>query len=289
MSRLARGLTTLAIFVALSVVTATVCAQSVTDPERARRAHAAFSEGVRAFEARDYETALEAFRRANTIVPDERVQLPIATTLENLGRLLESRTAYRRALASSKLDDNGDDQARAGLERVENALTELSVTSNVSAGRLQVDGIDRCALPCAPLWLIPGPHELALHYALGVELRTIELLPGPQELHLSVILPAIEPSHTFPSWLGYTGMGLAALGTAGAIGFGVRTEALRDDYVAEQNESLRDQAVVSRTLTNVSIGIAVTGAAVVVADLIWALLDEDDAPVESRAALSWRF
>ena len=275
----------------LLIVTSTASVWAAeSDPARARRAHAAFSEGVRAYEAEDYDAALEAFRRANTIVPDERVQLPIANTLEKLDRLLEARTAYRRALAAPDLPAEQAAEARDGLARVEKALTNLTITTNATTGQVEVDGASVCEIPCDPQWLVPGAHEVTLHHAHGVERRGITSKPGSTKLHVHVTPPPVEPVHTFPGWLGWTGMGLATLGTAGAIGFGIRTESLQDRYIAELDPSVREEAVTSRTLTNASIGIAVTGAAVIVADLIWAAVDGPGDPAPpSEAALRWHF
>ncbi len=70
-----------------------------------------------------------------------------------------------------------------------------------------------------------------------------------------------------PGWLTWTGVGLAAVGVAGSIGFGVRALDLHDQFDESPTFALADEGSAMRDLTNVSIGVAVLGAVLFALDL----------------------
>ena len=57
-------------------------------------------------------------------------------------------------------------------------------------------------------------------------------------------------------------------GGAGIIGFGVRADALHDDYIDGPDPATRDKGITMRNLANASIAVALLGAVLISADVI---------------------
>ena len=68
--------------------------------------------------------------------------------------------------------------------------------------------------------------------------------------------------------LTWTGAGLAVVGTASTLYFGLRTHSLHDDYVREPTEQRYDDGREARLATNLSIGVAAVGAVMLAVDLL---------------------
>jgi len=64
------------------------------------------------------------------------------------------------------------------------------------------------------------------------------------------------------------GSGLAVAGGAGIVGFGLRTDALYDDYLANPNVDTADQGETMLVLANVSIGVVALGGVLVLIDIL---------------------
>ncbi len=77
----------------------------------------------------------------------------------------------------------------------------------------------------------------------------------------------IELRHGLAGWLTVGGAIVAGIGTAGIIGFGLRTADLGDQYLAAPSSDLRDEGLLMRGFTNGSIGVLGLGALLIVADL----------------------
>jgi len=103
----------LAVLVALSALSAQ--AAPIDDAKKA------FAEGKAAFERGDYETALNAYQRANTILPAPNLYYNIGATYERLGKYQEAALAfdkYFEMVGAPTTDEDKDFQAklRARLE-----------------------------------------------------------------------------------------------------------------------------------------------------------------------------
>jgi tetratricopeptide (TPR) repeat protein len=266
----------------LAAMAWTASVARATEPDARQRAHDAFQEGVAAYQDGRYEEALAAFRRANTIVPSEQVRLPIASCLERLDRPLQARVQYASALDSGSLSNEQVKKASEGLTRVEGELARLQVVSRKAGAAVRLDGEPRCTIPCPLLWLEAGSHTVELVHRSQARRETIELERGERAKLALDPAPDAPPAerddrHPFPSWLSGIGVGVLSLGVAGIVGFGLRTQDLRDEYVETQNEAIADEGLLSRDLANASIGVAVGGALVIAADLIWWITDGEGA------------
>ena len=85
-----------------------------------------------------------------------------------------------------------------------------------------------------------------------------------------------------PGWLTWTGAGLAVVGTASTLYFGLRTQSLHDDYVREPTEQRYDDGRDARLATNLSIGVAAVGAVMLAVDLLL-LAPRERTPVATAA------
>jgi hypothetical protein len=277
------GLVILAIF----VVALPCSAQRVDDRARAR---AAFSAAEAAFEIGAYDDALTHFRRALELAPTDVVRFNIAVCLERLGRLRESRDAYRALAESEMLPDRERARALAAAGELEPQLGLLIIDHPVGA-EVRIDGRWTCRVPCREP-IEPGSHQLALVGALAGEqvevpagTVTVSLTPlpeAPSEIVLGAPDRPAEGRDLTP--LFWTGAGLSGLALGSAIYFGVRTEDLRAQFTATPTEELRADGLLHRDLTNASLVVLGLGLTLVVVDVIWWWLEQP----RGRSAASLR-
>lgn len=246
-------------------------------PSAQDAARAAFSEGERAFAKGAYREATALFESAFGLVSHDAVRFNIAVCLERQGRYREAWIQYKAASESGMLDDQDRRRAAQAAERTRRELGTLLVVGT-GVAPVSIDGETRCSVPCR-LELDPRAYEIvigsnparAVRIERGEEVRLeatrAEIAPVPAEAAKQTDTRSYAEIRRRPGPWGYVGMGLGALGTAGAIGFGLRTESLHDSYLSTPTEQIYDSGVFSRTMTNVSIGVAVTGLAVVLVDL----------------------
>ncbi|MEZ4223259.1 MAG: PEGA domain-containing protein [Polyangiaceae bacterium] len=247
-------------------------------------ARKAFTAGERAFEDGDYQSALGEFERAFSLVAHDAVRFNIAVCLERLGRYREAVAQYEAAAVSSTLKEPDRERAKRGARIASKQLATVVVESGDAGRPVVVDGDERCRTPCR-VTVDPGRHRVSVGSGEAVELE----LGRGQTSHVAqsaskpaasakqtrqppktLPRPRAKPSESRgPGVLTWTGGALAALGTGGTVFFGLRTERIHDDYVAEPTRDRFDDGRTSRTLTNVSLGVAAVGVALVVVDLVF--------------------
>ncbi len=164
--------------------------------ERLAAADAAFRAGTLAFRQGDYPAAVEAFRRANGLVPHP-------DTLYNLGRALEAAGERREALTVYATYLDGSPTAAdapevlARLRALREAAVEVLVRTDPEGASVRVDGgpQETCRTPC-PLSLSPGEHTLVLEregYQSRAERITVRpATPDERTLPLTAA-PAVAP------------------------------------------------------------------------------------------------
>src|SRR6185312_5613878 len=103
----------LAVLVALSALSAQ--AAPIDDAKKA------FAEGKAAYERGDYETALAAYQRANTILPAPNLYYNIGATYERLGKFQEAALAFDKffEMAGAPATDEDKDFQEKLHERAE--------------------------------------------------------------------------------------------------------------------------------------------------------------------------
>ena len=265
---------TLAALLVCAALPATSAAQGVPPSEASddkKEASAAFAAGERAFEQTDYAAALGYFEKAFALAAHDAIRFNMAVCLERLGRYREALAQYETAAKSQTLGEVDRERARRAADAVRAQVGVLLVPGEAGGGAI-IDGGARCDTPCRAV-LDPGPHEVIFRQG-GTERHVRVVIERGREL---VLVPAPKPgpppatpsSASGPGWLTLGGAALALAGTAGIVGFGLRAQALHDDYVREPTASRRDGGLVARDLANASIGVVVVGAAMVAVDLLF--------------------
>jgi hypothetical protein len=255
------------------------------DPEpsdldlRREQAAIAFAEGSAAFERGDADAALVAFERAHDLVPHANVLSNIALCLAELGRHREAITALDAAIARGELTAAEREVAAQHLAQSQRALAMVQVVADDGGTHLvEIDARESCTTPCA-LALDPGEHRFvlveggpaqSLTLASGTSARVRLVVPDgvpPPRVEPDVPTRAPRRAHRFGA-LGWIGVGLGAVGGAGVIGFGLRANALHQDYEADPTDRGRTRGLAMRNLANASIAVAATGGVLLMTELI---------------------
>jgi hypothetical protein len=259
------------------------------DPEpsdlarRREQAAIAFAEGSAAFERGDAAAALVAFERAHDLVPHANVLSNIALCLADLGRHREAITALDAAIARGELTAAEREVAAQHLAQSQRALAMVQVVADDGGTHLvEIDDRESCTTPCA-LALDPGEHRFVLVEGGPAQSLTLTSGTGARVrlvVPRGVTLPRVEPEVPGPPTrrahhvgaqrfgaLGWIGVGLGAVGGAGVIGFGLRANALHQDYEADPTDQGRTRGLAMRNLANASIAVA-TGGVLLMAELI---------------------
>jgi hypothetical protein len=234
-------------------------------------AREAFVAGESAFEAGDYETALERFRRAFELSPHDAVRFNIAVCYEHLSRLRDALSEYESAARSSVLDEAWRSRARAQAERVREGLAILIVSGTRTGAAVIVDGEERCASPCTAE-IDPRASRVVVRDAEGEETR--EIAPERGETIRWELAARPRPASPAPAPREYTigplfwiGAGTIALGAGGIIGFGLRAQNLHAAYETRPLLGYAREGEIMQGLANASIGVAALGAVLVLIDL----------------------
>lgn len=236
-----------------------------------------FESAERAFAAGNYLEAARLFRAAFELAPHPATRFNVAVCLERLGRWREAIAEYRAAETAETLGEAARRDAGARAGQLEERLAWV-VFSAPRGGVLLVDGEPRCRRSCRAR-VDPGRRALRVEAKSGVRELSVELAPGER---LSIVAPAADttarPSARrpqqarrarAPSAIGWIGAGMAGAGLAGSVYFGVRTNALGDEFDSTGSRDAYDDGRRAKTFTNVSISVAVVGAALFAADWLF--------------------
>lgn len=276
--------------------------------EDAEQAASLFRDGERAFSHDDYLEALRLFRAAYDAAPHPTVRFHVAMCLERLGRLRDAWSELTEVAATAGLTDAQRRDATRQVERLRSLLVTLRVDGEPAGASVRVDDAPMCTLPCE-VPVDPGDHEVVIEDGTGRASAHVTGLRGttvavqlaiasdaaPVETDAppapSVLDPSTPPPPTEPppprqvagvGWLLATGSVLAAIGAAGVIGFGLHANDVHTAWLDDPTASLRDEGMLFRDLTNVSIAVLATGGLLAVIDLFLAAAGEGTG---DRAAL----
>jgi hypothetical protein len=241
-------------------------------------ARAAFAAGETAFAQHDYELALQRFRRAFTLAPHDAVRFNVAMCLERLARFREATLEYEAAASSTDLRPHVRRRARELADKARVRLGTLFVHGQPVGAAVVVDGAHLGTLPCR-LLVDARVHDVVVRSGAIEERRRVEVTRGGAvtvEITLPTSLPVLVAQRAEiaqrpagPGLLTWVGGGVALAGAGGAIAFGLRARSLHDDFVATPTSGTRDDGVLMRNLANVSLAVAVAGAATALVDLVW--------------------
>lgn len=239
-----------------------------------------FGAGEEAFLEDDYEVALVHFRRAFELAPHDAVRFNVAVCLERLGRFRESAVEYDLAAASETLPAEERARARDLAARVRTRLGSLIVEARPERSEVFVDGESRCRSPCTleldpradyAVEIVAGDARAATTAAVRRGERTvIELVARAPVVAVDPATPAAPVEARGLGWLSALGFSLAGIGAGCLVGCGLYAQSLHDDYVAMPSPQTRDEGLIFRELTNVSIGVASLGVVLVLLDILFA-------------------
>lgn len=231
---------TLALVLALASTAAAAHAQAgPEEAERTAAARALFEEGMRAVDARDWETAADRLRRSQALRSSPVVRFNLALALSELGHFVAASEHLRAVLLDT---EEGSDVHRLASERLEAILPRLGrlridVSGPRSTVEVRLDG-ERVpdALIGVPQPADPGAHRVSIHRAdeeLGAEdvsvtsgqLATVALVappaPTPEEAASTLALTTdpVQPAEPGieTQWWFWTIIGVVVAGAAVAI------------------------------------------------------------------------
>jgi hypothetical protein len=249
-------------------------------------ARSTFESAERAFALGSYLEALRLFRAAEGLAPHPATRFNIAVCLERLGRWREAIVEYRAVDASETLGEAARRDASARATKLEQRLS-LVIFSAARGGVLLVDGEPRCRSSCRAS-VDPGRRALRVETPSGVRELTAELAPGER---LSISAPAepaaparvpksskVRSRAPAPTAVGWLGAGLAGAGLAGTVYFGLRTNSLGDEFDRTGSRDAYDDGRRARTFTNVSLSVAIVGAALFAADWLFLAPERTEDP-----------
>ncbi len=282
---------TFAAFLGLMAVSPPVQAQSDEDKKRAGEF---FLRGEAFFEKADYLKAAESFSTAYELAPHPSVLVNIGLSYDKAQKFPEAVHAYREYMET--MDKNKvEGWVSARLEELYQRVGQLHVNCPAEDCQVSVDGVDE-GWPPVDMLIEPGDHTIEAFVegrSIGsvdvfvdagskssVTMVQSDLQDGSFRGETSVLDEEDEGSGTgpklgLPFWIA---SGVAVASGGAALGFGLKTAALKDEWVASENppKSLMDEGERFRTFTNVSLGIAVGAAAAAVGFAIYDLTAGDD-------------
>jgi hypothetical protein len=265
---------------------------AVGEPPRVRAqanvedARTTFAQAEASFAEDDLPRALELFRRAFELVPNDAVRFNIAVCLERLGRFREATEEYALAAHSPRLDEATRARASELEARTRTRLGALAITGGPAGAEILIDGESLCRVPCH-VDLDPGRHEVRLAGALASSTQRVEVRRGEEAV---VVIdgrgdPSTDPIAVLPtarrgfelSWLSWTGATLALGGGGLTLGLGLWSSDLHAQYVAAPDAATRDTGLATRDGANVALGVGCLGITLMIVDVVVAVARQDEA------------
>lgn len=253
----------------------------------------AYKKGVKLENAGDLVSALASFESIPEAKRDFNGRLHIATCKKKLGRLLEAERDYEAIRTDPKADQATIDTAASDLEDLRPRIPKLVVklTPATRDVKVTIDGHD-ATMP-STVTVNPGTHSVVAMRGEDVvfkrdvtmtESMTIEVAVDAPAPSVATPVVAVAPKRDLASapevsssqktW-GWIGVGTGVVFAGAAVGAWAYSGSLANQYLEECNAGPCDKAKESpirtwETLTFVSAGIAVVGAAVGVTLLLTA-------------------
>jgi hypothetical protein len=238
-------------------------AQTTSDAPTQAVEHSAYERAVEAFERGDHAVALQVFRELHESTQLDALRFNIGVCLEQLGSLAAARDEFAAVAASRSVPAATRAEAIESVARLRTLLGLLTIRGPEGA-RALLDGAPLCTLPCDP-YVNAGAHVVTLDVPNGSRVSVEAVAGENRAVPLRVVGPEAAASI---GALTVIGSAVAVLGVVGVVGFGIRTLDLKGQFDAGRTNGLMSEGTTMRDLTNVSIGVAILGAAFVVLDLI---------------------
>ena len=247
-----------------------------------------YLEAKKAFDAGDFESAVQGFRASYDVVASPNSHLMLAKSLEKLGRVADSYRAAKAVVPEAEAAAARDDKyqrtaedARILMESLRGRVGYLTVRLPLNqTGSVRVAGRELAPEELAePVVVDPGPVVATFESPDGPDERSITLGPGGTAL---IDFGARDPSAPPPAAIakddGFqihapraVGIGLAATGVAGMVLFGVfgamtssKFSDLEDACSPEgvcpvEAQDTLDDGKTFQTVANVGLVVGITG------------------------------
>lgn len=161
-----------------------------------------FEEGVRRFDARDYESALIEFHEAYRLKPHPSVRVNIANCYERLGKPVEAVTHYEAYLeeAGSTLAVAERRQIKRTITRLQHSIGTLTLELSPPGANVRIDGQPFIQNDRGSISLSQGGHILevdAVGYAS--ERRQIAIHGKERTVETIALAPAVSKPTAEPA------------------------------------------------------------------------------------------
>src|SRR5688572_29717025 len=144
----------------------------------AEDARKAFKEGVTAFQAGDFKTALTKFQQADAAGHAPAITYNIARTLEQLARPDDAVAAYERYLAEAGESGEFTTAAALAIAQIKARNGRLVVSSTPSGATVTLDGTPLAEKTPTTVLVPPGSHRLTLSLDDWHEERSVQTTAG---------------------------------------------------------------------------------------------------------------
>jgi hypothetical protein len=170
------------------------------DPARREAARAKLVEGVDALKAGDHRIALQRFEEAYALFPSANIHYNFALAYQGLGRIGEAVSAYQSFVAEA-LDAPPDKRLKAvqQVTALRPRVGAVAVKGAPDGATIVADGREVGSAPLPrPLYLDPGPHEIAVRHAAQGAPASVKRVDVTAGASLTLVFDVAPPSPASP-------------------------------------------------------------------------------------------
>jgi hypothetical protein len=286
---------------------APAAAKPLTDKQKKDLAKKNFQEAEKKFQSGDFQGSLDAYRRADEVIPGARPKFGVALSLDKLNKTQEAVASYQAFLDSNPDPDKLKQQitdAKARLDALKKTPGKVRVVVNPPAVQdkinVQIDGAPPLMASEKHTFNVqPGRRKIVVT-AEGYDAATQEIdLPFAETREVQVTLtksapavaavpppastpppPAAPPPAPRSNIPAYVTLGLAGAGAIVGTIFGVTALKAKSDFNENPTTDNADKTDRNALIADMSFAVAltfgVTGAVL--------LLSKDSAPEQKSAS-----
>lgn len=164
-------------------------AHAQSDAERAR-ARAEFERGVAAFQANQYERALEAFQEAYRLAPHPTVRVNIANCYEQLDRPLEALFHFEHFLSEAERPNPAQRRdVEASIRRLAGRVGTIQLQVTPDGALVTIDDAEQRRAPVTePVRVVAGQHTVEIRLAGYATERQTVVVEGGSSARVAIRL-----------------------------------------------------------------------------------------------------
>lgn len=282
----------------LALLGAAVVCLSVASGASAQDARALFQQGQAAYQAGEYESAIEAWERAYAMDPRPALQYNLAQAYGRLARVEEESASLRLYIAGALAagtasDDSQIVSARARLSAIADRIrrTGIQLTGVPSGAHVLVDGTPNMAGNGEAIPLSPGPHRIEVQAEGYEEFNSSVVIRAGETLVLPVMLDERREVAGSSSDSGMSGGRLGAVLCWSVGGASLLVGSVLGGVALSKSDGAVDGTTQAESARGMALGSDITiatGAALGVTGLVLFLVSDDgeEAPAIAVAPLA---